>query len=76
MAMIKSKFKHGQLVTINNSVYRVVRAEPHTICGGCAFDERGSIERYRGCFSIPGNIHRRLSIGYVFKRIEYEKSRE
>lgn len=70
MAIIKSKFKCGQLVTINKSVYRVVRAEPHTVCGGCTFNERGSVERYMGCISIPGNIHRRLSIGHVFKRIE------
>ena len=58
--------KLGQLVTIENRVYRVSRANPNTICGGCAFIYTVFISCIR---YVPHKIHSRLPVGYVFKRV-------
>ena len=56
--------KLGQLVTIENRVYRVTKAEPNTICRGCAFNGMRMCVTY-----VPTLIHMRLPVGYVFKRV-------
>lgn len=64
--------KLGQLVTIENRVYRVVKAHPGTICDGCIFNNMNNIatDRHINCISyVPKNLHARLPVGYVFKRV-------
>lgn len=56
--------KLGQLVTIDGRVYRVTKADPDTICRGCAFNGMRMCVTY-----VPTLIHMRLPIGYVFKRV-------
>lgn len=56
--------KLGQLVTIDGRVYRVTKADPDTICKGCAFNGMRMCVTY-----VPTLIHMRLPIGYVFKRV-------
>ena len=56
--------KLGQLVTIDGRVYRVIKADPDTICKGCAFNGMRMCVTY-----VPTLIHMRLPIGYVFKRV-------
>lgn len=56
--------KLGQLVTIDGRVYRVTKAEPNTICRGCAFNGMRMCITY-----VPTLIHMRLPVGYVFKRV-------
>lgn len=56
--------KLGQLVTIDGRVYRVTKADPDTICKGCAFNGMRMCVTY-----VPTLIHMRLPVGYVFKRV-------
>ena len=56
--------KPGQLVTIENRVYRVTKAEQNAICHGCAFNGMRMCTRY-----VPAHIHRRLLVGHILKRV-------
>lgn len=50
------KYKPGQLITINNKVYRVTKVSIFSICGECNFIETDPKQCGKFCFDICGKM--------------------